>query len=237
MKNLLVILFSFVFISANAQTADEVIQKYSAAMGGLEAFNKINTAKLTGTLRTQGRDLPITTQIVNGKSMRADVQVIEQSVNNVYNNGKAWKINPFAGAPTATEVTGSELITFKAQASLANNLMDYKSRGHQVELIGQEDVDGIKTYKIKLTNKEDGKITTYFISTVNNMLVKSVSKKDIAGSEYDAQTFYSDIKQISGLQFCMHFITKVEGQVFQEVTYQKIELNVPVDEKIFIKPD
>ena len=236
MKKILFAILSLAVVSANAQTADEVIQKYTNTMGSLEAFNKVTTAKITGTLSTQGRNLPLITQIVNGKAMRTDVTVGEQSVNNVYNNSKGWKINPFANAPTATEVTGSELVTFKAQASLANNLMDYKNRGHQAELLGQEDVEGVKAFKIKLTSKEDGKIFTYLISTASYLLLKSVSKKDIGGTEYDAETFYSDIKEVNGLKFSMHFVQKVEGQIFQDVKYEKIELNVPVDEKIFIMP-
>jgi len=236
MKKLIATLFSFAFISANAQTADEIIQKYTTAMGGLEAFNKITTAKITGTLTSQGQNLPLITQIINGKAMRTDVTVGEQAVNNVYNNGKGWKINPFANAPTATEVTGPELISFKTQSNLANNLMDYKSRGHQVDLLGQEDVEGVKTNKIKLTSKDDGKVTTYFISTTTNLLVKSVSKREIAGNEYDAHTYYSDIKEVNGLKFSMHFVQKIANQVLQDVKYEKIELNVPVDEKIFIMP-
>ncbi len=236
MKKLLVALLSFAFVSANAQTVEEVIQKYATAMGGLDVFNKVTTAKFTGTLNTQGNTLPLTTQIMNGKAMRTDVEVNGQMVNNVYNNGKGWKINPFAGATVPTEATAAELINFKAQASLANNLMDYKSRGHQVELLGQEDVEGIKAFKIKLTNKEDGKITTYFISSVDYLLVKSVSKREIAGNEYDAESFYTEIKEINGLKFCMHFVQKIEGRVLQEVTYEKVELNIPVDAKIFEMP-
>ena len=91
-------------------------------------------------------------------------------------------------------------------------------------------------FKIKLTNKEDGKITTYFISSVDYLLLKSVSKREIAGNEYDAESFYTDMKEINGLKFCMHFSQKIEGQVLQEVTYDKIELNIPVDAKIFEMP-
>ena len=54
MRKLFVTLLSFAVISANAQTADEVILKYATTMGGLEAFNKVTTAKMTGTLTTQG---------------------------------------------------------------------------------------------------------------------------------------------------------------------------------------
>ena len=128
------------------------------------------------------------------------------------------------------------LVGFKVQASLANNLMDYKNRGHQVELLGQEDVEGVNTNKIKLTSKGDGKITTYFISTSTNLLVKSVSKREVAGNEYDAHTFYSDIKEVNGLKFSMHFVQKIANQVLQDVKYEKIELNVPIDEKIFVMP-
>jgi hypothetical protein len=237
MKKILLPLFSMVFLSAQAQTADEVVREYSAVMGGLEAFAKVTTARITGTLSSQGRDIPLTTQIVNGKSMRSDLVVGEQSVHSVYDNGTGWKINPFANAPTATDVTGSELVTFKAQASLANNLMDYKNRGHKIELLGAEEVDGAGTFKIKLTGKEDGKITTYFISSTSYLLVKSVAKREIAGTEYDAETYYTELKEIGGLKFCMHFTTKIMGKVFQEVKYAAVELNVPIDENIFVKPE
>jgi hypothetical protein len=214
MKKLFIAPLCFTFLSANAQTINEVVQQYSANMGGLDSLNKVSTAKFTGTLNTQGNDFPFTTQVINGKAMRTDVEVMGQSVNNVYNNGKGWKINPFAGAATTTEVTGNELATLKVQASLANNLMDYKSRGHQAELLGQEDIEGVKAFKIKLTSKDDGKITTYFISTASYLLVKSIGKREIAGNEFDVETFYSDMKDVDGLKFCMQFIQKIEGQVF-----------------------
>lgn len=236
MKSFFVTILSLSLLSVNAQIAEDVVQKYATAMGGLDAFNKVTTAKISGTLITQGREFPITTQIINGKAMRADVEAMGQMLNNVYDNGKGWKINPFDNAPTAIDISGSELVTFKSQASLANNLMDYKNRGHQIELAGQETLNGENTNKIKLTSKEDGKITTYFISTESNLLIKSIAKKNIRGEEYDAETFYSDIKDINGLKFCMNFSTKIEGQVYQQVKYEKIELNVPVDETIFAKP-
>lgn len=233
MKKLFAAILILSAVSAQAQTADEVIAKYNAAMGGLEAFTKVTSAKFTGSATTQGMVLPMTVQIVNGKAMRADIEVMGQTIVNVYNNGTGWKINPYAGAESATEVSGAELLTFKNQASIANNLMDYKNRGHKVELLGQETVEGIKTYKLKLTNKDDNKETFYFINVADNMLIKAISKRDIQGQEYDVESYYSDIKDVNGLKFAMHSEQKIEGQTFQEVKYEKIELNVPVDEKIF----
>jgi len=236
MKKILFAVLSFAVVSAHAQSADEVIQKFSDNMGGLEAFNKISSAKFTGTYSAQGSDFPLTLQIINGKAMRTDVEVMGQSVINVYNNGKGWRINPFAGVPSATEVTGSDLSDFKAQASLSSQLMDYKARGHQVELQGEETVEGIKTFKIKLTGKEDGKVTTYFISTPDYTLIKSVTSRPIQGQDMDVESFYSNLKEFGGVKFFMTRESKIEGQTFQTVTYEKVELNVTIDEKIFAMP-
>ena len=235
MKKILCAILSFAFVSANAQTADDVIQKYSKAMGELAAFNAIKTMKTTGTITTQGVDLALTSQIINGKAVRSDVQAMGQSVINSYKDGKGWKINPFAGVTTITDMTPEELIDFKSQSMIANQLMDYKARGHKVELQGQEDVEGVKTYKIKLTNKDDNKVTTYFISVTDNTIVKSVSTRQLQGQDIEIETFYSDIKDFNGLKFPMVRTQKMQGQVFQEIKIATIEFNVPIDEKIFDK--
>ena len=235
MKKIIFSVLTFAFVSTNAQTADDVIQKYSKAMGGLAAFNAIKTMKTTGTITTQGVDLALTSQIINGKAVRSDVQAMGQSVINSYKDGKGWKINPFAGVTTVTDMTPEELIDFKSQSMIASQLMDYKARGHKVELQGQEDVEGVKTYKIKLTNKDDNKVTTYFISVTDNIIVKSVSTRQLQGQDIEIETFYSDIKDFNGLKFPMVRTQKMQGQVFQEIKIATIEFNVPVDEKIFDK--
>ncbi|HYM93248.1 MAG TPA: hypothetical protein VET23_03860 [Chitinophagaceae bacterium] len=237
MKKILFVTASFIFISVHAQTVDEIIQKYNTTLGGLDAFKAIKSAKITGNVSVQGNDLPLTVQIINGRAVRSDVEFMGQSITNSFKDGKGWKVNPLAGVNTPTDVDGTELADLKSQSSMASPLMDYKDHGNQVELEGQEDVEGIKTYKIKLTNKDDGKVTTYFISTTDNTLIKSVGSREIQGQELEIETFYSDIKDFNGLKFAMTRTQKIEGQVFQEVKYTSIEFNVPIVEKVFDKPE
>lgn len=235
MKKFLLLVFSFSSYIANGQTADEVIQKYAVAMGGLDAFQKVQTAKITAVVSVQGNDLPATIQIINGKAVRSDVEAMGQAVVNVYKDGKGWAINPFNGMETATDVEGTDLLNMKALTSLCGILMDYKNQGHQVELQGQEDVEGVKCWKIKLTAKEDGRVSYYFISSNDNMLIKAVANREIQGEMAEVETWYSDLKEFAGLKFYMARVQKMAGQVLQSITYNNIELNVPVDEKIFNK--
>lgn len=238
MKNIFVAIFCMAMISANAQTADDVVQKYTANMGGLDAFNKIKSVKMTGNVSTQGMDLPITIQIVNGKGMRSDVEVeaMNQTISNGYVDGVGWRINPLQGSATAVKVSGSDLNDLKAQSSLASQLMDYKARGHKIELAGEETVDGKPAYKIKLTNKDDGKLTTYFIGKTDNVLIKSVSTKDVQGQATEISTFYSDLKEFAGAKFFLTRSMQMNGQEFQAITFTSVEPNVTIDEKLFMIP-
>jgi len=235
MKFFLTSLLGLFLFSAQAQTADEIVQKHAATMGGLEAMNKISSFKITGTVTAQGNELPVTMQAINGKAMRNEVEVMGQSVIMVYDNGKGWTINPFTGATEATDITGGQLTKLKSPASLASNLADYKSRGQQLETVGQEDADGLKCFKLKLTNKDDGKVTFYFINATDYMLIKAVSKRELQGEEVEVETYYSDLKEFNGIKYFMTRIQKINGDVFSEMHMDKLELNVPVDEAIFKK--
>jgi hypothetical protein len=236
MKKMFFAFLSFTFLSAGAQTVDEVIQKYATNLGGLDAFNKIKTAKFTGTLTSQGNDLTMTLQVVNGKAIRQDIEVMGSQIINVYNNGKGWKQNPFAGAPAPADMSAAEVADMKPQSMMAPALMDYKARGHQVELLGQETIGGIKTHKIKLTNKDDGKVTTYYINASDYTLIKSEAEREMQGQTVTVESWYSDLKEVNGLKFPMSRIQKIAGEEFAAVKLDTVELNGPIDEKIFDKP-
>ena len=233
------LLFSFLSLLAvtlcQAQTADEIVQKYSDAMGGLDAFKKVQTAKITGNLNVQGMDLPLTVQIINGRAFRTDVDAMGQAVTSSFKDGKGWTLNPFSGIETPTDVEGSDLVDYKSQSNLASSLMDYKALGHAIELLGQEMVEGVNTYKIKLTAKEDGRVTHYYISAKEFLPIKVSSQKVMQGNEMEVETWFSNLKDFAGLKFFMSRDQKVSGQVFQRIIYSNIELNVPIDEKVFDK--
>jgi len=234
MKRIFVLFFAFAFITAHAQTVDEIVQKYANAVGGLDNFKKIKTAKFSGTASAQGNEFPLTVQIINGRAMRTDVEVMGQTITNAYKDGKGWKINPYAGAPTATDATSDELYEFKIQGSLTSQLMDYKDRGYKAELLGQEDVQGAKTYKIKLTT-DDNKTTTYFVDANTYALVKTIGMRSLMGQEMELETYYSEVKDVGNVKFSMMRSVQSGGQTIQEVHFDKIELDVPIDEKIFDK--
>jgi hypothetical protein len=235
MKKIFFLLLIAALGKLHAQTVDDVIKKYADAMGGLDNFKKVKTAKFTGTASAQGNQFPLTVQIINGKAMRTDVEVMGQTIVNSYDDGKGWKINPYAGAQTATDATADELNEFKSQSFLASELMDYKARGDKAELVGQEDVNGSKAYKIQLTSAAN-KTDTYYVDGTTYMVVKFAGTRNIMGQDMELETYFSDVKDVNNLKFSMARSVQAGGQTLQEVHFDKVELDVPVDEKIFDKP-
>lgn len=236
MKRILLMAAVLLSLTSQSQSVDEVIQKYADNMGGIDRFKAIKSVKMTGNITVQGMELPITVQVLNGKAVRTDVDVMGATVISSYKDGMGWKQNEFAGAPEPTDMNDKELSDTKSQTHLTNTLMDYKTNGANVELLGKETVNDKEAFKIKLTPKEGGNPTTYFIAAADYTLIKTVAKTEIMGSEVEMETYYSEPKLINGLKFYMARTQKADGQEFQNIVFNNIELDVTIDEKIFNKP-
>jgi len=114
--------------------------------------------------------------------------------------------------------------------------MDYKEWGNKVELIGAETVEGIKTHKIKLTAAIDSSVVFYYVMDESSLILKTTEKKKLGGQEMEVDVFLSDFREVGGMKFAFSQIQKAGGQVFLELVMDSIELDKPIDEKIFDRP-
>jgi len=236
MKKLILICTVLLSAIAQAQTAEEIIQKFDAHLGGLNKFKNVQSFKMTGNITVQGMELPITMQAIPGKAVRTDVEVMGSSVVSAYKDGKGWKVNPFAGAQEPTDMTDKELADALEQTDAEISLISYKDKGASVELMGKETVQGQETYKIKYTPKSGGVPSFYYLNTATSALVKSSKRTEIMGTEMEIETLYSNVQEVDGLKFYLGMQQTAGGQELQDIRFDKIELNVPINEKIFDKP-
>ncbi len=63
--------FSFLLLAtafiAKAQTADEIIAKHIEAIGGADAWKKVNSVKMEGTMLVQGATVTMTQTVITWK--------------------------------------------------------------------------------------------------------------------------------------------------------------------------
>lgn len=225
-------------VPAAAQSADEIIAKHIDALGGLQKIKAVKTVRMTGKLTLgPGIEAPVAMEFKRPNQMRMDITVQGIVGTQAYDGATGWTLMPFAGSKTPQQMADDELKMAQEQADLDGPLIDYKAKGHAVELLGKEAVEGADAYKLKVTQK-NGVVRTIFIDAEAFLQVKEESKRTIRGTEMDTDTILGDYKEVDGIMFPHSVDSGAKGQPQrQKMVIDKIELNVPIEDARFKMPD
>ncbi len=225
-----------------AQTADEVVEKYLAAIGGRAALAKLESriARGTMTVSMQGVDIAGPVEIyakAPNKSRtytRLDLSqfgVGEVTVEQRCDGKTAYSINTMQGD---RDITGNQLQTM-INATFPTPLLNYKDNGAKVELTGKDKVGDRAVYVLQLTPKAGWSAKQYIDAETYQML-RLVSRIDVPDlGEMDQTTDFQDYRDVDGVK--VPFTLKVFNSI-QAVTIslQSVEHNKPIDEAMFSKP-
>jgi len=212
----------------HAQTANDVVNKYIAAMGGKEKLASLKTVKTEGSMNVQGTDIALVITKKHLKGMRVDISVMGSANYQIVTPAKGTVFMPVQGMTEPTVMPDNLLKAVLPQLDLEGSLVNYEDKGTAVELIGHENVDGEDCYNLKVTDK-NGIITNYFISANTSFIVKTNGKRVMNGDEMDIATTYSNYKQNADGFWFPYSTTNMQGTT----DFSKIDTNIPVDESIF----
>lgn len=155
----------------------------------------------------------------------------------------AWTYIPMR-SPTPNKLPDDALAGMQTEMDIAGPLVDYVAKGHKATLIGKDTLDGNPCYKILLITK-GGKEIKYWIDATTFLLTQSASKGGgMFGSgrknpDAESVVLYKDYSAEEGILF-PHTIeiksTNAEGRGGGGTTFDKFEINKPVDPKLY-KPE
>jgi outer membrane lipoprotein-sorting protein len=220
---------------ASGQTVDDVIKKNIDAKGGVQKLKAIKSIKATAKIIQGGLEIPLTLQQKRPNMARVDMTIQGKQMVNSYDGETGWKIDPFQGSSEAEKVAGDELKELQEQADIDGPLMDYKTKGNTVELVGKEDVEGTPAYKLKLTLKS-GDVRNIYIDADNYLELKINSKRKTPGGEFEIDQYVGNYKPIDGVMFAFSIDTKVKGQTVSQIVIEKIELGSAIEDSAFKMP-
>jgi len=231
MKSILSLLAAVaVSFSALAQTADEVIDKHFDAIGGKDNWRKVTSMKMEATVSTQGMDIPITVYQVHNKAMKQEINVMNMVGYVIMTTEGGWNFLPFMGQTAPEPMTTDDLEVGKEQLDIQGELLDYTAKGHSVELLGKEDVDGTDCHKLKLTRKS-GRSTTYLIDAKTFYVVRTVSKVKANGQEVDQTMNLSNYqKQSFGIVVPL---SMENSSLPAPLVVSKVEVNPTIEASVF----
>jgi outer membrane lipoprotein-sorting protein len=243
LKTFLFLVLSLSIFSTQAQTADEVIDKYFTALGGKEKFASLKSVKMVGKGKQQGMEFPLTAY---QKAPNLNFQSIsfqgKEIVVSAFDGKESWKTNFMTMKAEKGEAEDSENAA-KSQ-DFPDAFFNYKEKGYSIALEGEETVDGVACHKIKLTKKpikvdgkEENDVSYYFFDKENGVqIMQRMTVQKGPGKGTVIETFSSDYQEVNGIFFPFSVSQKVAGNEVFTLVMEKIELNVEINDSIFSFP-
>jgi outer membrane lipoprotein-sorting protein len=220
-------------------TVDQIVQKHTQALGGVDKLKAIQSVTVTGKASLMGGQMeaPITMKMKRPASMRMEMTMQGKSLVQAFDGVTAWSINPFMGAMDPQKSNDEDTKSARDDADFIDgSLVDYRTKGHTVELIGKEDVEGTAAYKLKVT-KKGGTVEYEYLDAQTFLPIKTTGKRKQMGQELEVESVPGNYKAVNGVMMPFSLSQKANGRPAMDLTIDKVEVNTPMDDAIFKMPE
>jgi len=129
-------------------------------------------------------------------------------------------------------MTGPQADMAKSQADFDGDLVDYKTKGTTIDLIGQETIDGTKVYHLKVTRK-NGTTRELFLDADTGIDVRTISTMEQNGQQATITSDLSNYQNVDGVMVPFSVKQSLNGAPIAQMTIDKVEFNVPIENSLF----
>ncbi len=218
-------------------TADELVARSIKARGGLEKIKSVQSMRMTGKMKLADETLPTVLEIKRPAMTRWEFTFDGQTAVQAYDGKTAWMLMPFAGVTEPQKMSPSETADIELQADIDGPLVDAAAKGNTIEVIGREKIEGdVDAWRLRVTRKT-GDTRDVYLDAKTYFQVLAVTKRSVDGRDVEIRSRIGDYRDVSGLMLPHSFEASASGvDQTQSLKFDKIELNVPIDDSRFAMP-
>lgn len=227
------------FAQAPAPSVDQLLAKHFEADGGLAKRKAIKSLRISAKVVGSPVEVKIILENKRPANFRVDVNVQGQTQSTAFDGKSGWKVDPFGGYggnKGAEPMTADEIKDAQVQADMDGPLVDYAAKGHKVEYLGTEAIEGAQAHKLKVSLK-NGNTQTVFLDADSFLKVKEVSKRLVRGQEVEMESILGDYKDINGLMVPFSIEQGMVGNPQRgKIQLEKVEFDIPIEDARFKMP-
>lgn len=214
----------------NLPSAQDLIKKYIASLGGEKAIARISTRAEKGNANFAGREIPVDIYD-NSSSKRVTLMHLPNGDSITgFDGSQGWTEAP--GHP-AREMPASEIEGAKIDADLQFPL-HITRMFTDLRPTEPENIDGHATYQLISENTGQPRIRLYF-DQQTGLLVRLVRYGDSPLGLNPVRVDYDDYRPVDGVQVPYRLtIARPSGQFTVQVT--SVEQNAAIDDSVFKRP-
>jgi hypothetical protein len=224
-------------LTAFSQTAEELVNKNIEAKGGLEKIKAVKTWRMTGKSLNGGVALTAGQENMRPNLVRETVSLQGMTGVQAYDGSTGWQIQPFGGRKDPALMGEDDLRDLLIDSDFDGPLVDYQAKGNAVEYMGHDQVDGDDALRLKVTLK-NGDVVYYYLDPDTFLEIRKETQEFIRGSVRENAFAYGSYKPVAGVMYPFSIASgpKNDPTSWQNVSVEKIEVNVPLDASAFAVP-
>lgn len=213
---------------------DRLVAKNIDAKGGASEWATINTLRLSGLLDLgQGVHVRYVMEQKRPDKMCLQYEYGERPAVQCVNGHSGWNFLPFLGHRKPQAMSADEVIAMTDTASIDGLLFNSANRNFKVEHLGQEDLQGRLTKKLKVT-MPGGTERWIYLDEETGLEIKLASTRQLRGKQRQVETTFSNWIEQDGLLFPGRQDTRTVGQSESRfITIDTIEVNPVIDDERF----
>jgi photosynthetic reaction center cytochrome c subunit len=214
-------------------TADQVLARYTEALGGAAAIEKLKTRSMKGTwLGTNGITLGYEVYQTAPEKIYTILNTPKQGViERGFDGQVAWEKSQRG----LRDLQGREVVLLKRYPDL---FKDIKLQGQftRISYGGKDKIDGKDVIVLRGIGV-DGKGERLFFDAQTGLLVRRITSTSTMVGLIPEQVDYDDYRDVDGLKLPFTIrITSIDSFYSSTRKFTEIKINVPVDETKFHKP-
>lgn len=214
---------------ANLPTADQILDKYLAAVGGADALKKIKSRVQKGTIDAMGMQFSIE---VYSEAPEKRVSISHPkggSSVTAFNGEVGWLSIPTGfHRMTAPEREGARI---DAQLYFPSHVREMYKEFH---LGPGEEINGRTTYLVSATAAGRPPLELFF-DMENGLLLRLIRYTQTPLGRNPVQIDYADYRETDGVKIPYRWTLARPNGAFT-IRVQQVQQNVPIDENLFVPP-
>lgn len=223
--------------AATLAQGQAVLNAAAQAAGG-NALAAVRTIKVTETGHVNGPRGQITIdetyQLAYPGRIHSELSILGQKLVQVLDGEQGW----MAAGPQSAPLPLNQVENMRRRVLLSEGIGIYQAAlagKAKVQWLGEEQVQGRKLIALKWTT-DAGPIKLYVDPETHLVVGASYNASTSGGGGPETLELWSDFRKVDGLQLPFKMVGYQRGAKFMDATVSQIQVNVPVDPKIFVRP-
>lgn len=218
-----------------SKDVQDILEKSIEATGGREKLEKIKSSRMLAEFTMSGMGVSGTSEIVHAYPNKIYIiQRIEGlgEIIQAFDGEKGWAQDPMQGFRMLSDV---EVAALKQNESITEAL-NYDDTYEGGEVLGEESVDGVAVWKVKLVDANTQNEETHYYAKESGRLLKVELEVDMGPmGKVPAVMKISKYSEQDGIAYPSEMEMSNAGMVIN-LTFNELELNPVVEDSLFAAP-